>query len=745
MSKTRKLFLTILSIALACCVSIGLGATSTFAASELDGFSVTGASVRVAEPYGLRFHTQVPDGEKANYTFGTLIIPKIDLGNNELTIDTPNALKVTAEKWQSDTEYTVALGGKADAQGNITNFPATQYNSPILARSYALDKDTGTVVYYTNTVERTYAGVAATGLAVTEGENVITNPDTITFLNGIVDGVIKDGFALTQSELTLEVGSNEVQLNTLINGNEGLTVKWEISGDCLTVTKNAYGIITAIKAKTAGEATLTATLGSSVQTLTVNVTERAIAANEVRDFKYASDVISSPNQENVSIEFVDSFQGATGVMKVTMSARWGKFMIKPIQDLGVYENYEYVVIRMWVDSDETKNADFYTYLARRSADQIEVKSYNPVELGCWIDYYYKAQNFVEQWKEGWNSYYSAVSLSRKSTCYIDKVYVTNIYKPDGVEVNNFDTAPNNLITIGGSTTEYLPEYQGASGVLKVYAPNWSITYFPPVRSIHDYVGYTHVVFRVWADTTTCGINLNNDGLDYPVNIKKASVANQWYDYYFTFEDFKQAWSRGDSYKGFLMFNSGGTIYIDSVYMTSVPVAEGKILSFDSKAEVAQVCGKGSSTANGTFEWIESAYGANGVAKLTYNSNNDQWQAFNFKPIKPVSDYAGYTHIVIRALTIKEKEGATMYLNGGFHLGANTGVDKEPINYTGWVYDNEWKEYKFEIAPFLKAWSNDDSALIGTNDHVWFKVIANDGSTTGTGYIYIDEIYCVKEA
>ena len=576
MSKTRKLFLTILSIALACCVSIGLGATSTFAdSSKLDGFSVTGASVRVAEPYGLRFHTQVPDSAKANYTtFGTLIIPKADLGDNKLTIDTLNAKNVTAKYWQSDTEYTVVLGGKVDEQGNITNFPASQYNKPILARSYALD-GTGAVVY-TDTIERTYAGVAATGLAVTEGENKITNPDTITFLNGIVDGVIgQDGFALTQSELTLEVGSNEVQLNTLINGNEGLTVKWVISGDdCLTVTKNAYGIITAIKAKTAGVATLTATLGSCEKTLKVNVIERVIAENEVIDFKFESDIANYAHpQQNVTLSYLDTFEGANGVMKIEQSANWARWSFANLQDLSAYEGATYLVVRMWVESSFVAPEN-YVYMGLEAAkinkDHNPYKSINPIQTGKWVDYYFKGSDFTTQWELGWRNFYSAIESSRPSTCYVDKIFVVtrSIAENEVLDIKTQTDIDNNIKTSGSITTEYLTDFVGENGVVKFTATaTWPYFGFKPIQEMSNFAGAKYLVIRMYIEngyTGTLWFAKTNGKCLTTIETGK------WVDYYFDGAFFLEKWANSivsfDAKEHGLNPSNKGTFYISNIYV-----------------------------------------------------------------------------------------------------------------------------------------------------------------------------------
>lgn len=245
-----------------------------------DGFELVGASVRMVEPTGIRFHTNVPEEIKDAYTFGTLIVPVADLGDNELTVLTPNAANVILGengKWQPKESYgpwcyTSVLAGVNNGE-SILAFPKSQYNAQIAARSYALDEN-GNVVYYTNTQTRSVAYVASCALATTAGEGLITDETSRTTLTGMVDYALgNDGFAFASDSVEI-ANKNKVDLSALFaktNGNEGMVAIWEVTGNCLSLEYDENGIATGAIVNGEGTATLTATIGSTTKELTVTV------------------------------------------------------------------------------------------------------------------------------------------------------------------------------------------------------------------------------------------------------------------------------------------------------------------------------------------------------------------------------------------------------------------------------------------------------------------------------------------
>lgn len=279
--------------------SLSLGFSNLAVSAEttnLNGFEIAGASVRTVNPVGMRFITEVPESIKDSYTFGTLIIPKADLGEATLDINTAKALNIETSKWQEKKEnkpytYASVLGGVENG-GSITDFPKSQYNAPIVARSYAKDGE-GNVVDYTETVERSLAGVASMALADTTDEGKITVDTQRTFLNGICDYVLgADGFAMQNASIA---GTGAKDLSILFdetNGNEGLTAIWSVvEGDAIELQYNAHGIATTMTVVGEGSVTLQATIGSFTETVTVTVAvPTALAQTKYYDMSANTDL-----------------------------------------------------------------------------------------------------------------------------------------------------------------------------------------------------------------------------------------------------------------------------------------------------------------------------------------------------------------------------------------------------------------------------------------------------------------------
>ena len=121
-----------------------------------------GASIRVSEPYGIRFGIQIKRDDALRSVhlipeFGTLIIPTNTLGDNELTINTPNVRKIKADNIysQDETQYTYT--------GVLIKIPKSFFGTNIKGRGYLIyiDNDTGEEhIIYSKTVEKSFYGVA---------------------------------------------------------------------------------------------------------------------------------------------------------------------------------------------------------------------------------------------------------------------------------------------------------------------------------------------------------------------------------------------------------------------------------------------------------------------------------------------------------------------------------------------------------------------------------------------------------
>ena len=271
--------------ACACAFVLSAGTAAAVYAGAEEGASPVltmkkGASVRLFEPKGIRFVTEI---SKEDYKeiiaadkkaeFGTLIIPTEVLGNTQITAENYKNLDaelIVTETWLADTEttksYAGALVGTETSDGNYENFPAEFYDCELTAVSYcAYDEK---VIFAENPQRYSMAYTASALLA--EGQ---TNP----FLTEITDSVLSEGLEFGADSYTLTVG--ETAETTLVSGGAEVTLKavYESNNEeAVAVDEN--GTLTA---KAAGSATITATIGK--QTASVQVTAEPVAVREILD------------------------------------------------------------------------------------------------------------------------------------------------------------------------------------------------------------------------------------------------------------------------------------------------------------------------------------------------------------------------------------------------------------------------------------------------------------------------------
>ena len=261
MNKLKKTLMFGMALCAVSAMSGGVGAAMFGKADEATSENPTivspmikGASVRMADPTGIRFETEVEKQE--GYTYGTLIIPKELISIELLTVNTEKALNAPAQKWRADTSGDNIVLGGSQGENGITNFPELNYNTTLVARSY-MEKDG--VYSYSDQIERTFAYVASAALADTSEDGAITDTQHRTFLQGVCDYVLgEDGFEFSKTEVVV---ADKIDLNTLFssdNGAEGMVAQW--SSDSISVaTVNEKG---EVEIKEEGSATITAKIGT---------------------------------------------------------------------------------------------------------------------------------------------------------------------------------------------------------------------------------------------------------------------------------------------------------------------------------------------------------------------------------------------------------------------------------------------------------------------------------------------------
>lgn len=119
-----------------------------------------GASIRISEPYGLRFGIQLQKDEEYIMTdiveYGTILIPSAKMpSDGELSLDTPSVKKIKAVNLLSETQSTIVYTGV------LINIPKDQFPSEILGRGYLIYRDAAgnTHTLYSSVVTNSFDGV----------------------------------------------------------------------------------------------------------------------------------------------------------------------------------------------------------------------------------------------------------------------------------------------------------------------------------------------------------------------------------------------------------------------------------------------------------------------------------------------------------------------------------------------------------------------------------------------------------
>lgn len=130
-----------------------------FVAPNID-FKILGASIRVSDPYGIRFGIQL--GKTGDYgkveivEYGTIMLPTEKLGGAELLLSTADVLRVQGKVIYSETSSARVYTGV------LINIPNSFFDTEVSGRGYLVYKDTNGAqrTIYTDTVSRSFHGVA---------------------------------------------------------------------------------------------------------------------------------------------------------------------------------------------------------------------------------------------------------------------------------------------------------------------------------------------------------------------------------------------------------------------------------------------------------------------------------------------------------------------------------------------------------------------------------------------------------
>lgn len=150
-------------------------ASATCTVDVVPDISLTtlGASIRISDPYGIRYGIQLKKDSAYKSTdiveYGTLIIASGTLGNNELTIDTKSVRRIPAEViYQEDSSQLTYTGV-------LINIPTSFFGTNVKGRGYLIYRDVEGVerVMYSAVAEKNFYGVAQSAY---DSYSKITNP-----------------------------------------------------------------------------------------------------------------------------------------------------------------------------------------------------------------------------------------------------------------------------------------------------------------------------------------------------------------------------------------------------------------------------------------------------------------------------------------------------------------------------------------------------------------------------------------
>ena len=224
----------------------------------VDTPTILGGSVRTKDPSGLRFQSKVDaDLKNSGAEFGTLLIPKKVLGENELTHETASVEDVEQSVWA--TENVKATNPNDYEEGYeyfnavLTGIPEAYYDEVIVARSYVYANGQ---YYYADEISRSIMQVASH--AIQAGEK-------FDILNKYVDK------GLEGKTITIEGASQVMHERSIVlalEGAEGCVAVWSSSNEKILTVDNE-GNVTGMRV---GRATVTATIGTKEYTVEITVT-----------------------------------------------------------------------------------------------------------------------------------------------------------------------------------------------------------------------------------------------------------------------------------------------------------------------------------------------------------------------------------------------------------------------------------------------------------------------------------------
>ena len=221
-------------------------------------------------------------------------------------------------------------------------------------------------------------------------DDVVITKRTIIF-GKTVKGYVGEEYTLPDITVS-DTSVDETTINVkvyLLNDEEKIEINVQ-DGKFIPEVEGTYLIEVTAKDSENNEVSATAK---------IQVKKRNTNPNRVLDFDDEEDNGKAfATSNNVWASIVDSFEGESGVLKVTYTQNWPSISFYPEQSMSAYADYDYLVVRAYFVSGA--NQTKYMVLGNDGNKFYPVGYDATLEYDKWVDYKFQIKPFLAHWKDG---------------------------------------------------------------------------------------------------------------------------------------------------------------------------------------------------------------------------------------------------------------------------------------------------------------------------------------------------------
>ena len=387
--------------------------------------------------------------------------------------------------------------------------------------------------------------------------------------------------------------------------------------------------------------------------------------DEVIDFKEDEDIDNITFLDNVNHkkDYLDEYEGETGVAKISFYRDWPSFQFTSSQSLSAFQGYDYLVIRAFVKSGQNQLLYMSLIDGGDRKDDLMVDE--------WFDYRFDINLFLNNWKNDGTPKNDVARIQMHSTTYEvwGDLYISSIKV-----VKEFKILLDELPT-GTVNQEYLiptPEVRNAIGEY----------------TLEKQAFYIDEEDEIELDIT--------DNKFTPTHIGRYVIK-------------------------FIARDSEGNVAYKEVSIYVDPVDDiraDEVLDFDEMGDLSAISQGSKPEDRYAFSILEEYHDEIGVLKI--ESIDDCTTLQIERTAHPKSYYADFDYVTIRAYV---KGGKAVHHMSIMEDGSNIMYGDTSANRIAY---NEWKDYRFNINTFNNnakpwfMWYTD--GLYGTKGEIYISDI-----------------------